>query len=476
MPVREFARDQAWLLPPSLDETVAADHPARFVAAFVDAIDPQAWAELTIEPGGDARGAPAYHPRLLLSVWLYGFMSGVRSSRKLEAACREYLPYLWLTAAQQPDHNTLWRFYQAHREGMRGLLRRTVHTAVQAGLVDLALQAVDGSKIAANASGWRTGDATMLARLLARTDEAIADLEAQNVTDETPVAPRLPGALTQAQALRDRVLQALAQIDEADGPRRVNLTDADARLLKAADGYVTGYNAQAMASPLTTGRGQLVTAAGIGQGNDQEQLAPMLAAAAANTGAAGATTLADSGYHAGANLAAGAARGQTLLIPDPHDHARSQPYHKDAFIYDAASDSYTCPEGQALSFSGTRHDRHGDTVRRYRARPTVCRTCPAFGACTRNGRHGRALEIGVHDAVLRQHRAHMHTDPAAVLYARRQVLIEPVFSVVKEQQGGRRFLLRGLQNVLAEWTLLLTAFNLRALCRFWRQGFLHPAA
>ena len=249
MPVRPHTRDQAWLLPPSLDETVAADHPARFVAAFVDAIGPQAWADLTIEPAGDARGAPAYHPRLLLSVWLYGFMSGVRSSRKLEAACREQLPYLWLTGGQQPDHNTLWRFYQAHREGMRGLLRRTVQTAVQAGLVDLALQAVDGSKIAANASGWRTGDATMLARLLARTDEAIAELEAQNVTDETPVAPRLPQALAQAQALRDRVQQALAQIDEADGPRRVNLTDADARLLKAADGYVTGYNAQAMASP-----------------------------------------------------------------------------------------------------------------------------------------------------------------------------------------------------------------------------------
>jgi transposase len=476
MPVRPHARDQAWLLPPSLDETVAADHPARFVAAFVDAIDLRAWAELAIDPGGDARGAPAYHPRLLLSVWLYGFMSGVRSSRKLEAACRERLPYLWLTGGQQPDHNTLWRFYQTHREGMRGLLRRTVRTAVEADLVELALQAVDGSKIAANASRWRTGDAAMLGRLLARTDEAIADLEAQNATDETPVAPRLPRSLTQAQALRDRVRQALAQIDEADGPRRVNLTDADARLLKAPEGYVTGYNAQAVASPLTSGHGQLVTAAGIGQGNDQEQLTPMLDEAAANTGVAGATTLADSGYHAGANLAAGAARGQTLLIPDPQAQARSQPYHKDAFVYDDARDSYLCPEGQVLSFVGIHHDRHGDTVRRYRASPAVCRACPVLDSCTRDKRRFRMLEIRVHDAVLRAHRAHMQTDAAGALYARRQVLIEPVFSVVKEQQGGRRFLLRGLRNVLAEWTLLLTAFNLRALHRAWRSGMVCPAA
>ncbi len=91
---------------------------------------------------------------------------------------------------------------------MRGLLRRTVRTAVHAGLVELAVQAVDGSKIAANASRWRAGDATMLTRLLARTDGAIADLEAQNATDETPVAARLPRVLTQAQALRDRVPQA----------------------------------------------------------------------------------------------------------------------------------------------------------------------------------------------------------------------------------------------------------------------------
>ena len=94
MPLREMNREKMWLLPPSLDELLSLDHPARFVAEFVDALDREDWKELDVEIEGDLLGAPAYHPRALLSVWLYGFMTGVRSSRKLEAACRDQIPLL----------------------------------------------------------------------------------------------------------------------------------------------------------------------------------------------------------------------------------------------------------------------------------------------------------------------------------------------------------------------------------------------
>ena len=126
MPLRDMDREQMWLLPPSLDELLPLDHPARFVAVFVDALDKEGWAELGVEIDGDPLGAPAYHPRALLCVWLYGFMTGVRSCRKLEAACRDQIPYLWLTGWQHPDHNTLWRFYKEHRQAMRRLFKRTV--------------------------------------------------------------------------------------------------------------------------------------------------------------------------------------------------------------------------------------------------------------------------------------------------------------------------------------------------------------
>ena len=177
MPLRDMDREQTWPLPPSFDELLPLDHPARFVAVFVDALDKEGWAELGVEINGDPLGAPAYHPRALLCVWLYGFMTGVRSCRKLEAACRDQIPYLWLTGWQQPDHNTLWRFYKEHRQAMRRLFKRTVRTAVAMQLVDLAVQAVDGTKVAANATRDRTYDAERGRRLLDRLEKAIEDLE-----------------------------------------------------------------------------------------------------------------------------------------------------------------------------------------------------------------------------------------------------------------------------------------------------------
>ena len=203
MPLRDMDREQIWLLPPSLDELLPLDHPARFVAEFVDGLDREGWAELGVEIEGDPLGAPAYHPRALLCVWLYGFMTGLRSCRKLEAACRDQIPYLWLTGWQHPDHNTLWRFYKAHRQAMRGLFKRTVRTAVAMELVDLAVQAVDGSKVAANATRDRTYDAERGARLLNRLEKAIADLEAQNEAGEDTPAVHLPEELADKRALRE---------------------------------------------------------------------------------------------------------------------------------------------------------------------------------------------------------------------------------------------------------------------------------
>ena len=223
MPLRQVNRDQGWLLPPALDDLLSRDHPVRFVAAVVDGLDRADWAEMEIEVDGDPLGAPAYHPHLLLSVWLYGFMTGIRSSRKLEAACRDQISFLWLTGWQHPDHNTLWRFYQAHRYAMRSLLKHTVMTAVEVGLVDLAVQAVDGTKVAANAAGDRTYDATGLERLLAQTEAAISDLEARNEQGEDPPPPRLPQELHQAQVLRERVKSAMDHLNR-HGLRRVNLT------------------------------------------------------------------------------------------------------------------------------------------------------------------------------------------------------------------------------------------------------------
>ena len=209
----------------------------------------------------------------------------------------------------RPDHNTLWRFWRAHRDDMRRLLPMTVHAAARMGLVDLAFQAVDGTRVGASASRDRTLDEAGLRRLLARVEVELDALEAQNSTENEPPSPRLPEELADRRALHGRVRDALEEVRREGGPKHANLTDPDARLLKirAKGKYTTGYNAQAMVSPLKPG-GMLITAVDVtNTPTDHPHLLPMIERAAtniagtantANTEEAG-VTLADAGYHSG---------------------------------------------------------------------------------------------------------------------------------------------------------------------------------
>ena len=354
MPLRPMGREQMWMLPPTLDELLPLNHPARFVAEFVDALDRDAWAELGEDIEGDSMGAPAYHPRALLSVWLYGFMTGVRSCRKLEAACRDQIPYLWLTGWQHPDHNTLWRFYKGHRQAMRKLFERTVRTAVAMKLVDLAVQAVDGTKVVANASVNRSYDVEGLRGLLERLERAIEDLEAQNEGGEDAAAVHLPEELADKEVLREQVRQAMADLTSQKRHKRINLTDPEARLMKGRQGIVAGYNAQAMVSPMEPDRGatgMLVTAVDVvDQANDNAMLVPMMEQAEETTGTKSQMTLADTGYFAASHLQECSRRGQHVVVSESRQRFLKDPYHKDQFTYHEQSDSFTCPQGQALKF------------------------------------------------------------------------------------------------------------------------------
>ena len=372
---------------------------------------------------------------------------------------------------------------------------------------------------------------------LERTERAIADLEAQNEAGDEPAAPRLPADLAEAQRLRAEVLAARQALAASDR-RHANLTDPDARLLRGAGGYLTGYNAQAMAvtvryeagaaGPLedavSAGHGEhagggehigdedsadrsskgehvgnegnedeggeepgedrsgdgdeaggadgarsrsgglLITAADVTQDpTDQAQLLPMIEAAEQSGGPAAGLTLADAGYFSAANLAACAARATPVAIPEARCPT-AHPYHHSRFAYDPGADCYQCPEGRLLSFQRLKHRRRRASVRVYAATAADCLACPAFGRCTTSQR-GRRIEVSLHADALTAHRRWMQTAEARDAFRRRKQLIEPVFGIIKEQQAGRRFLLRGLEAVRSEWTLLAVAFNLRTLAK-----------
>lgn len=472
MPLRPFNRQQTWLLPPTLDELIADDHPVRFIASFVDTLDENTWQQMGVDIHGDPLGTPAYHPRALLSIWLYGFMTGTRSSRKLELACRDQMPYLWLTGWQHPDHNTLWRFYKEHRAKMRHLFKLTVRTAVKMDLLDMAVQAVDGTKVQANAARERTYDTKALQELLKRVDIVILELEKQNEEGDTPPTVHLPEKLRQAQLLHTEVKAAMERLAEEDGLKRVNLTDNDAELMKSRQGIVAGYNVQTAVSPLTVSEfgkinGMLITAVDTVQDtDDHHQLVNMMVQAEEVVGTKADITIADAGYHSGANLSACEERNQRVAIPESPKNRLKPAYH-DKFRYDANTDNYICPLGKTLKFIEIRTVVK-KIVRAYGGLGSVCRLCSAFGVCTKNRYRGRELLIGPFETMLLEHRAWMATDEAKIAYKRRKELCEPSFGIIKEQMSFRRFLLRGLNNAKAEVIMVATAFNMRTLYRVWR--------
>jgi transposase len=199
------------LLPPSLDEWVPANHPVRFVRDFVDALD---LAELGIPEPAAEEGRPPYGPDLLLKVWLFGYMERIRSTRALEKACLQVMPFLWLTGNLHPDHNTLWRFFNKHRAALPKLFKRLVKMAAEAELIGFVLHALDGTKLTAASSTDQALHRKSLVERLKHLDAFIAsymqEVNAQ-ADDDKSKGYVMPSAMADEAARRGRIRAMLEQ-------------------------------------------------------------------------------------------------------------------------------------------------------------------------------------------------------------------------------------------------------------------------
>lgn len=458
---------QQFLFPPALEDWVPADHPARFLREFVDQLDLPA---LGFAMPTAAEGRPPYAPSLLLKIWLYGYFQRIRSTRKLEAACAEHFSLLWLTGLIAPDHNSLWRFWRDNKKALRAVFKQTVQVALHSGAVGLALQALDGTKIEAAASGYSGWSKEHMEKLLAALDAALDQTELKVVEENAPLdapGPRLPAGLAERKTLREEIKKGLAQL-AADGRSHYQPVEPEARRMKLGNGTNRfAYNAQAVADAQ---EGVIVACAATRQETDSGQLAPMLEQARENLGpaavAADPLTLADAGYGAGADLQAAAARAHEVLVPPNAGGSRSEdPYAAQHFTYEASAHTVTCPQGQRLDYEG-HTTKSGVRVERFRCH---CRDCPVRAACTRDPK-GRQVEVWPHTAVVQTMRELLRQPQGAATYARRQVIIEPRFGQLKHHDGFRRWTVWGLESVRTQWSVLCATLNLRILYRRWRAG------
>jgi len=460
--------EQGYLLPRCIEDWVGPDHPARFVRDLVDSLDLRTlgfnWDQ---DPG--TRGRPGYAADLLLKVWVWGYFSRIRSTRKLEWECRNGMGAIWLTGDHAPDHNTLWRFWDRNRPAIKRLFGTVVRVAVDAGLVGLALQAVDGTKIQAAASrrtGWYKRTLTRkLKDLDALIASAMAEVESTEQAERGLAGPGLPKALADSQARREAIAASLAKLAEA-GETNLHPKDPESRVMKCGSTLAFAYNAQMVVESET---GLVVASEVVTDESDNAQLVPMVEAAHETVGQASEQTLADGGYYAPEQVADAEEKAYGVLLKlGERPSASAAPLHKAQFRYDAQTDTCVCPAGQRLTFKRERWNRRKTyQLREYRC--SSYKRCPHRSACCK-GKGGRTVERHPYEAEVSRQRDRQKAPAKRAILKRRSELAEIVFARIKQHEGFRRWTVRGLQKVRAQWAMLCLTFDLKRLYPLWKSG------
>jgi len=455
--------EEIYLFPPSVEEWLPSDHPARFVRQLVDSLDLDAMGFA----GRKAEvGAPSYSAGLLLKVWLYGFMTGIRSPRKLELACMDSIAMVWLSGNHVPDHNTLWRFMRDNRGVMKSLCKRTIRIAANSGLVGMVLHAVDGTKIQAHPSPTRGLRRKKLTELLKKidkiVDEGFDEMEANEAMEYGGI--RLPEELCDPGALKQRIEEALKEMDEA-GLDYYLPDDPDARMVRTKGKSEFCYNAQAV---VDSESGMIVGEDVVSECNDNGLLNRMLDEVEENVGDVAEESVADAGYFSTKELDRAEQSDRNVLVNMENLRCgdREDEFHASKFSYDEERDCVVCPIGEELKFIWNSPGKNGEINRIYRCKKL---DCPSRTKCTKNKR-GRSISIGPrHQAMVRQ-REKQRNRAMRHLLSLRKTIVEPVFGIIKEVFGLRRWSVTGIEKVRAAWSLICAVFNLKKMYRFWVEG------
>ena len=463
---------EVYLFPPSLEDWVGADHPARFVREMVDALDLK---ELGFRMRASEEGRPNYAADMLLKVWLYGYLMRQRSSRQLERGCRENVGLIWLTGREEPDHNTLWRFFRDNKRALRQVFKQVVRVAVRAELMGLVLHAVDGTKIAARGSrrtAWHKAD---LEKSLRKLDESIEQMMSgvEEAERSEQGEYRLPEELKDRERMREQIRAALSELDEA-GTKDFHPKEKDARMMKCGARNEFGYNAQAVADGES---GLIVAADVVNEADDHGLLVPMIERVEAELGSCAEETLADGGYRSAQELRLAEDRGYPVLVAlgrQKEDVHGAREYHPSKFQYDEERNQCVCPRGEVLAFEReTTSGKDKLPVRVYRCRSF--KQCPVRWQCSR-AQNGRKIELSIyHDSLIRQREKHRLPEKQAAL-KRRLVISEPPFGHIKQGMGFRRWTVGGLDAVKTQWSLICTTVNLSKLYKFWLNRRFTPSS
>ena len=451
-------RDQLLLLPEAVDDYVGSDNPVRFIDAFVDGLDLTAAGFLRVE--AKAMGRPGYAPGDLLKLYIYGYLNRVRSSRRLETECHRNIEVLWLLRTLKPDFKTIADFRRDNRAAFRAVFRQFVLLCRRLDLYGRELLAVDGTRIKAVNNKDRNFTRSSLREFIRRADEWLEDylkrLDEGDVEDgATGGGARTKNLAEKIAALnekRGRYQAMLAQLDRT-GEDQISLTDPDSRAMAAHTKVGVGYNVQVAVDAKNK---LIVEQAVTNQVVDMGLLTETSEPAREILGVETIDVVADRGYFKIEDIEACEQTGCVPHVAKPQrgSSVREGLFRKDEFRYDAGLDAYVCPAGKLLT--PIRRGRMRDLERTDYGNPKACRACQLRPRCTNDARSVFRLE---NEDVLDRMAERLKARPA-ILDRRREVVEHP-FGSIKQWMYQGAFLMRGLANVRAEFSLTALAYNLR---------------
>ncbi len=456
-------RSQTMLLPECLDDYIAEDNPVRAVDAFVEELDLNG---LGFEGAAPAvTGRPAYHPAVLLKLYIYGYLNRIASSRRLEREAQRNVELMWLTGRLAPDFKTIADFRRDNGAGIRNVCRRFVQLCRDLKLFTQAIVAIDSSKFKAVNSRDRNFTAGKVDKRQQQIEQSIQRyLEALDTADRTQPAEveakteRLREKITTLRQQMRRMEQMKETLkQQPDG--QISETDPDARsMISQAKGTgMVGYNVQAA---VDARHHLIVTHEVTNVGNDRAQLTKMAAAARHEMGKDRLQVVADRGYFSGPEIKACTEAGITPLVPKPMtSNAKAEGrFSKLDFIYIAADNEYQCPAGERAIHRFTTME-HGLTLHKYW--PSACPRCPLKTRCTTSSY--RRITRWEHEHLLEAMQRRLDRKPQAMTLRRRT--IEHVFGTLKYWMGSTHFLTRGLEHVSTEMSLQVLAYNMKRVIK-----------
>jgi transposase len=450
-------RTQGTLLPAMLDDYVTEENPVRVVDVFIDNLDLRSLGFEGVTPA--VTGRPAYHPALMLKLYVYGYLNRIQSSRRLEREAQRNVELMWLTGRLTPDFKTIANFRKDNGKAIRQVCSQFVVLCKKLDLFAESLVTIDGSKFKAvnnRDKNFTKGKVEYrMKEIESSINQYLKDLETAD-RHEPEIKQRRTERLQQKIEQLKTQMQQLSGIKEQlnDAPdNQISETDPDARSMRLRGSGMVGYNVQ---TAVDTQHHLIVEHEVTNDGNDRDQLFNMASKARDAMGTEQLTVIADRGYFKNTEiLACDNANIQAIVAKSVTSSATAEGrFGKDDFIYDAKTDVYRCPAGQQLTRRTTTMER-GNTLYRYWA--SDCKNCPMKNQCTPGNE--RRVSRWENEAVLDEMQRRLDHFPQAMRIRRETV--EHTFGTIKSWMGAQHFQMKTLKHVATEMSLHVLAYNMK---------------